>query len=379
MRSIVFILLLSFSNNAFSQKEIGVLPKQKKYTQSLQFSVENGFLISNGTEKSDQLLDRSYYNGLEFRYGWTKNNTLNTYNQIYRFPTLGLGWYSSTFQNSDIGKPNALFFFFTMPFHFEEYKRWTGSYTGAFGVSYNFNPFDELDNPANVLIGSSRNAYIHLAYNLNFRINSRFTTFGSVGFKHFSNGAMTLPNKGINLVPFALGVRYKLTDKTLEKPAIPLPAFIRHNQWNIMFGAGTKNYKHGGENYFKSTLGFNYLRQMSYKYRLGAGMDIFYASSANYRNQSSESDFSKSVSYAVVGSWEWVINRIVYVPIGVGYYLHRNLENGEEQPYYGRIGVRFRMAEHYNMGLTIKAHGGHADYFEWSFVYTFHKDPNKYQ
>jgi len=379
MRSVVFILLLSFSNKVFSHKDYLLIPKQKKYTQSLQLSVENGMLISNGTEKSDQLLDHSYYNGLEFRYGWTKNDTLNTYNRVYRFPTLGVGWYSSTFHNSDIGKPNALYFFFLMPIHFEENKRWTMSYTGAFGVSYDFNPFNESNNPANVLIGSRRNAYIHLGFNLNYHITNQWTTFGSVGFKHFSNGAMELPNKGINLVPFAFGVKYKLTEKKLEKPDNPLPGFIRHNQWNIMFGAGTKNYKHGGENYFKSTLGFNYLRQIRYKYRLGAGMDFFYASSANYRNHSPDSDFSKSVSYAVVGSWEWVINRIVYVPIGVGYYLHRNLENGEEKPYYGRIGMRFRMSEHYNLGVTIKAHGGHADYFEWSFVYTIHKDPNKYQ
>jgi hypothetical protein len=378
MRSVLFILLMSFSPKVFSNKDYLLIPKQKKFTQSLQFSVENGMLISNGTEKSDQLLDQSYYNGLEFRYGWTKNDTGNTYNQIYRFPTLGVGWYSSTFHNSEIGKPHALYFFFTIPIHFEENKRWTGSYTGAFGVSYDFNPFNEQLNPANVLIGSSRNCYLHLGYNINYHFNNQWTSFGSVGFKHFSNGAVTLPNKGLNLVPFAIGVRYKLTDKKLEKPEDPKDSFIRHNQWNIMFGAGSKNYKHDGENYFKSTLGFNYLRQMSYKYRLGAGIDFFYASSSDFRNLSSDSDFSKAVSYAIVGSWEWIINRVIYVPIGVGYYLHRNLENGEEKPYYGRIGMRFRMAEHYNLGVTIKAHGGHADYFEWSFVYTIHKDPNKY-
>jgi hypothetical protein len=379
MRSIVIILLLIFSIKVFSQKDIKLIPKQKKYTQSIQFSVENGILISNGTEKSNQLLDRSYYNGLEFRYGWTKNDVWNIYNRIYRFPTLGAGWYSSTFHNSDIGKPNALFLFFLIPINFEENKRWTGSYTGAFGVSYDFNPFDELHNPANVLIGSYRNAYVYLGYNIKYHFNNRWAAFGSVGFKHFSNGAVQLPNKGINLVPFALGVKYNLADMTLEQPTVPINPFIRHNHWNIMFGAGSKNYKHGGANYFKSTLGFNYLRQINYKYRLGAGMDFFYASSANYRNHSSESDFSKSVSYAVVGSWEWVINRVIYVPIGVGYYLNRNKENGEEEPFYGRIGMRFRVSEHSNMGVTIKAHGGHADYFEWTYAYTFHKDPNKYK
>jgi hypothetical protein len=379
MRFATLFILIGFSLKGFSQIDYKILPKQKKYTQSIQVSAENGMLISNGSEKSNQLLDRSYYNGLEFKYGWTKNNTLNTYNQLYRFPTLGIGWYGSTFHNSDIGKPNALYLFFHIPVSFENDKRWTSSYTGAFGVSYDFNPYDTINNPANILIGSRINAYVHFAYNLNFKVNSRFTTFGSVGFKHFSNGATTLPNKGINLIPFALGVRYRLKDNTLVVPECKLPEFIRHNQINIMFGAGSKNYNRDGENYFKSTLGINILRQINYKYRLGGGMDFFYASAANFRNPGTESYFSKAFSCAIVGSWEWVLNRTVCVPMGVGLYLHRNEENGEAYPYYFRIGPRFRIAEHYNLGLTIKAHGGHADYFEWSFVYTIHKDPNKYQ
>jgi len=247
------------------------------------------------------------------------------------------------------------------------------------GVSYDFNPYDTIANPANILIGSEINAYVHIGYNINFHINNKFTTFGSVGYKHFSNGATTLPNKGINLIPFSLGLRYKFNDNVIHKPDTKLPEFIRHNQMNIMLAVGSKNYNRDGENYFKSTLGFNLLRQFSYKYRAGGGIDFFYASSANFRNPSSASDFSKAVSCAVVGSWEWVISRIIYVPMGLGLYLHRNEENGEAYPYYFRIGPRFRMNEHYNLGITIKAHGGHADYFEWSFVYTFHKDPNKYQ
>jgi hypothetical protein len=379
MRLFLVIFLISLGTQLFSQSDLKLLPKQKIYNQSIQFSVENGILISNGTTKSNQLLDRSYYNGLEIKYGWTKTNVLNTYNLIYRFPTLGIGWYSSTFQNSDIGKPNALFLYFSIPFNFEGNKKWTGSYIGSFGVAYNFNAFDSITNPTNILIGSSRNCYVHFGYNLNYHINNRWTTIGSVGFKHFSNGATTLPNKGINLMPFSLGIKYNLNDKKPEKPDFSLPVFIPHNQWNIMFAAGYKNIDIGGEKYYKSTLGFNYLRQVSYKYRFGGGLDFFYTSSANYRNDSNESDFSKAVSYAVVGSWEWVLNKVIYVPVGLGLYLHRNVENGETDPYYARIGMRFRMDEHYNAGVTIKAHGGHADYFEWSFIYTIHKDPNKYQ
>ena len=97
------------------------------------------------------------------------------------------------------------------------------------------------------------------------------------------------------------------------------------------------------------------------------------------RNDSDESDFSKSVSSAVVGSWEWVLNRTLTIPMGLGYYIHRNIENGEIEKYYERIGLRVRISDHYNLGVTIKAHSDIADIFEWTFAYTFHKDPNKYR
>ena len=84
------------------------------------------------------------------------------------------------------------------------------------------------------------------------------------------------------------------------------------------------------------------------------------------------------MSYAVVGSWEWVLTKNLYAPIGLAYYLHRNFSNGEKQQYYERIGLRYRLSKNLHAGLTIKAHAAVADYFEWTIGYTFHNDPNKY-
>jgi hypothetical protein len=304
---------------------------------------------------------------------------MDTYNRVYRHPTLGLGWYASTFHTAEVGQPNALYFFMTMPFTFEKSKKWTTSYTGAFGLSYNFNPYDSINNPTNIFLGSYRNCYLHLGLNLDYHFNNKIMAFGSVGFTHFSNGSFKLPNLGINLIPVSLGVKYKFTDKVFEKPVEPLDPFIKHDQVNVMLAFGSKNYEVGDPNYLKMTLGVNYLRQIGYKYRVGLGLDFFYAAQSDLRNLSDETNFSKSVSYAVVGSWEWVISRTVYVPIGLAYYLHRNEENGEKEPYYERVGLRFRIKEHFDTGVTIKAHGGVADMFEWTLAYTFHKDKNTYR
>jgi hypothetical protein len=146
-----------------------------------------------------------------------------------------------------------------------------------------------------------------------------------------------------------------------------------------MMAIGGRNQYYGEPNYLKITLGGNYMRQISYKYRIGIGLDFFYSAHSELRNASDDSGFSKSVSSALVGSWEWVLNRTFTIPIGLGYYVHRNIENGEIEKYYERIGLRVRFSDHYNFGVTIKAHSDIADIFEWTLAYTFHNDPNTYR
>ncbi len=378
---VILLLMVVFSQAVHAQIDTKMDSRAKKYYHSLNISMENGAMLSNDTELGDQIVNSSYYNGFNLQYGWSKNDPEDTYNQSYRHPTLGLGWYAATFHSSEVGYPNALYFFMSMPLTWETNKRWTGSYTGAFGLSYNFNPYDSINNPTNVFLGSYRNCYLHLGFNLNYHFNNKLSAYGSLGFTHFSNGAFKLPNSGINLVPLTIGAKYRFTDKPVEKPTSPLEPFIQHGQVNVILAAGSKNYSVGEPNYLKMTLGVNYLRQISYKYRMGLGMDFFYAAESGLRfsQVDDRSDFSKSVSYAVVGSWEWVVSRTVFVPIGLAWYLHRNPENGERERYYERVGLRFRIKDHFNTGVTIKAHGGVADMFEWTIAYTFHNDQNNYR
>ena len=109
---------------------------------------------------------------------------------------MGVGFYSSTFNNEDVGEPNAFYYFFKMPFSFPSQKRLAFTYGAAFGLSYNFNPFDELDNPTNIFIGSYRNYYVHLEANVLYHVAPKFTIDAAIGFKHFSNGSFSLPNAG---------------------------------------------------------------------------------------------------------------------------------------------------------------------------------------
>ncbi len=374
--SISFLFIASLS---YSQYSDSVLVKRSKYIKYLDFRIENGAMLGNDSELGDQLVNASYYNGLDYRLGFRISDPDNIYSNVYRRPIIGLGVYSSTFHNEDIGTPAAIYFFMTMPFKFEQAKKLTYSYSAAFGLSYNFNAYDSIDNPANIFIGTERNCYVHLAFVMNYRLSKRFALNGSFGFKHFSNGSLQQPNVGVNLIPLTLGVSYKLSQQEVLLERRDIPKYIRHNLWNITVSTGSKNYsKENDQNHLKMVLTANYLRQINYKYRGGIGMDFFYSADAESRNDSDQSAFSKAFSCAVVGYWEWAINKNLYVPLGIAFYLKRNEENDESTPYYERAGIRYRFNSGIHTGLTIKAHGGVADIFEWSVGYTFQRDPNKY-
>lgn len=376
---LIMIMLLCITGALFAQDTTTSVQSQEKFINSLSMTIENGSLLGRGKDLAEQLGKGSYYNGLDLTFGWTNIDPDNIYGKIYRLPTYGIGYYISTFHTNVIGNPNALFFKMNIPIMFEGNRKFTASYISAFGLSFNFNPYDSIYNPNNTLIGSSVNCYFHIGLNLNFHINNKLTFFGSGGFKHFSNGTLKVPNKGLNMAQLSAGIKYNFADKPVNQPNITLPGYIKHNQYNLMLAIGGRSQNYGEPNYLKLTLGGNYLRQISYKYRLGIGLDFFYSANSDLRIDSDESSFSKSVSSAVVGSWEWVLNRTLTIPIGLGYYVHRNIENGEIEKYYERIGLRVRISDHYNLGVTIKAHADIADIFEWTFAYTFHKDPNKYR
>jgi hypothetical protein len=354
--------------------------EDKTFSHRWDLSFEQGAMLGNGSTTGDQLANSVYYNGIDLHFGFIKNDDADIYNIVYRRPTMGIGWYASTFQDASIGKPNALYYYFDIPILGSANERWSLSYLGAFGLSYNFNPYDEVNNPQDVFIGSYRNCYVNLACRLNYRLNSKWQATGSLGFKHFSNGSFHLPNSGINLIPVALGISYKPSEFRpflTRKAATPMPEFIKHNQMNVTLALGSKNYEIGDPNYLKMVVGVNWLRAIGYKYRAGVGVDLFYSAGVSDRFDK-EANASNSLSYAVVGSWEWVLTKNFYVPIGLGVYLHRNELNGEEQPYYERVGVRYRFNSHLSTGVTIKAHAGVADIFEWTLGYSIFNDPNDY-
>lgn len=180
-----------------------------KFIKYLDVSVEGGPMLGNGTDFGEQIRNSSSYSGVDARLSFRKGSE-TLYSKLYRFPTFGVGFYAAKFHNANVGEPNAVYFFLNMPFSYPNSRAIKFSYFASYGLSYNFNPFNPADNPINVFIGSYRNVYAHLGFRAAYNISERTAISSTFGFKHFSNGASSLPNSGINLFPVSLGLQYRL-------------------------------------------------------------------------------------------------------------------------------------------------------------------------
>jgi hypothetical protein len=383
-RILAFVILALLSVRTIAQ----VTPRIKNQKDSLEshipaktrliFQLEHesgGELKFN--ERSKETLADSYYSGLNFRVGFQtqfQDSLRSIYNEIYNYPIYGIGIYSSTFGQEHLGHPFALYGFVAIPIKPKVNSKWNFNYRIALGLSGRFNPYNEEDNPFNLLIGSKNNVFIDLGLQANYRLSQKFQVGAGIAFHHFSNGALALPNTGINLLPLSLSVAYTPTNKPFDyrKSRIPKMEETEELHFNYAFGFKQIDREHDGQ-YFKSTLGAYYSKHLGYKWRLGAGMDAFYSASGNDTEVAGDKagKFSALFSYGPAFYIDHVLNSRLYINGNVGVYLHKNKFNGENMPVFLRAGVRYKVYKDFFAGVSIKAHGGKADFIEWTTGYGF--------
>lgn len=348
-----------------------VLAQESKFQKSFSFSYETGPMLSNGTDWGDEIKSAVDYKALDFKFGWRKiSNT--PFNYFYRYPTLGFGFNSALKNYEEIGMPQAVYGFMEMPFSIRgQSRRISFGYFLQLGVGFNLKPYDPALNPNNKYIGSNINAYINLGVNSTLKVSNRTDFQASLGLKHYSNGATKKPNAGINLFPLNLAMKVKLGEiKSIPTEVPEIGQKDLKTFWNLALYTGMKNYEIGDPAYFRGGVGINYLLEPRYKYRLGIGLDLFWAQGMELRYPEENFSFTEQTSLAVVGSWEWQLTERLYVPIAFGAYLYRNELNQEITWFYERIGARYRFDNNMFAGMQIKAHKAKADFFEFTVGYT---------
>lgn len=370
---IILIIIAIISHLSYIHAQVDSTKKKNSFIIEGEF--ENGGILASGDLKAKTFQD-AYYSGFNLKVGWRMNASSDVYFKLYNNPTYGIGFYSSTFHTDIVGRPYALYGFVQTPFGNIDNPKWGFDYRIGLGLSGNFRPFNQERNPLNIALGTKNNVFIDFGLRGQYKINNKFRAGLGVAYHHFSNGALRLPNMGVNIIPVTVSLTYQPDGRIFKKDTSSVEPVSKNMLYHVNFGAGIKQIARDSQKrYFKSTVSVYASKHLTYKWRLGGGLDLFYSASGNSveiaedKSGKLSSKLSGGPSLYIVH----VLNRDLTLNGNIGYYIHNQEFNGEFSKTFLRAGFRYYVYKNLNAGVSIKAHQGNADFIEWTVGYTFNR------
>jgi hypothetical protein len=377
-----------FSFTVRGQLVDSLLYKARNTFFSLKYN--NGAVLNtndfvNGKNHHEKSIDS--YQSLSIGFG-KQTRGKHDWEHVHNFPEFGVAFYTAKFQRgSELGYPNALLGFYNAPFH-----RWERSalmFNIGFGLTYNWRPYNQEDNPFNIAIGSYRTVYVGLGVGYNYYLSRHWVLSGGLEANHFSNGAMRKPNKGLNMVAPYVSVNYLLGEVPRFERKYNIPHLTK-NEIYFYLGFGQKReefdtVKYSGLKdsyqdvmYRAMTLSTAMMRQYSHKSKAGIGFDVIYdewlGSSIKVNgNGKADKILSNSVSdrfsVGMFASHEFCISRLSIVT-QVGTYIWRKNVANKKNAVYQRAGLKYHFKNDMFVGINIFAHNmSSADFIEWNAGY----------
>jgi len=312
-----------------------------------------------------QFHNNEYINGIDFRVG----KTFPTINRR-RIPTIGLGGYASNLGNSSLyGNLYSAHIYFSSPYLTR--KNFSFGSNISSGLGWITKPNHPSKNPMNQAIGSHFNAFIVLAFDFQYCVNSSFSLFLSPSFIHNSNGKMKLPNTGLNIFSLRFGVGYDIKDDVIVvSENLYIKNNLKRHRLNLLVSGGIKEEsKQKPIQKGVGGLNTNYSYFLGKNGRVGGGFDVFYIPVTD----KNETEFETGVksdpwSGGAYLGYEIVWERLSFVlQQGIRLFYH----NTYESDYYSRLGIRFRFAQNYVANCSLKTSRLTAEYIEWGIGYDF--------
>jgi len=337
--------------NVWSQKNLGIEVKSKI-----------GYLVPHRSVMHH--LVQGHAHSIEIS-GVFEASGQKEWHKLYNFPRMGVTASLNTYGNAAVlGHSVGLYSFIELPLIKGE--KWSLNAKKGAGFAYVTKVFDQQTNPKNNAISTHLNCTVVLGLQLNRTWKQSNVALG-IEMTHLSNGATRLPNLGLNLPYLSLG--YTRYIEPLRQISNEFKT-VEYSNWKLLLSGIISTRQilpTGGRNYFISSMGIYTQKQFKPKVKAEFGLDVFY-------NQS-HYDFFTDLTPSTVDVFQLGIYAGYLLPLdrlefllGMGYYFRNKIN--PEGPIYHRFGARYRINERLSANITIKAHWGKADYFEYGLIYT---------
>lgn len=332
----------------------------KNYAQHKTEAIFHYGFIAKHKPSLDYLV-RGDVKGFELDYYFLQQGP-EYWKKIYRQPYYGIGYTYMDFGNpEDLGHGHSIQGIFLADIL--HHKKWNWTYKIAVGIAHL--------NQGNIAIGSHFNVYMNVDTYLEYTFNKNQFKIGLAAI-HYSNGAIQMPNLGLNLFTYQLAYSRKFGETHNSKPFDDKPVVAKQHHFSIIETIGVKEIRPtGGQKFFLNTLSVNYNYHLSFRRKLHAGFDAVYDLSVKeimHRNGQVVDNQLRTMRYGVH------IGHVAYAgAIGflaeLGYMFHS--PEVEQSPFFERAGLKFKLSQKWQVHVILRAHLEKADAAEWGLEYNF--------
>jgi len=283
----------------------------------------------------------------------------------YKYPKVGLALVYYDFHNPILGQAYAASAYINKAI--VRTPRHDVSFRVGAGLAYLTNPYDQDSNHKNTIASSAINAPLQMRFEYDYALTPHLGLLLGLGLNHYSNGATTRPNFGVNLPTVVLGLNYhQQRPASTVNPNVADPADVGHNFVNLSTSLGyVQRNESDHTKYLVNSVTAAVGRRVNRKSNLLAGVEGFYDRSLKATLQDTtragvtQPDVKKA---GVFVGHELLFGRLAFVS-HLGFYVYAPYKSST--PYYERLGLKYHFTDLLFGAIDLKIHRGAADVIEF--------------
>ncbi len=315
-------------------------------------------------------LSQTHPYGLEINYNQITTGT-KEWHKVYRYPEVGYSLGMFNFRNNILGK--AIYAITYLDKALLRSQRSALQLKIGTGLVCVTNPYHPEKNFQNTAL-SSRIMYAmrgEVAYT--YQLTPHLQVKSGLTLTHFSNGALKMPNSGINIPALKVGLLYVPNSTAIhpsDADSVGKSAY-RYKGIELNFSAAFLIKEvglPGGRKHPGVVISAYANRRLNRKSALNMGIDGFYSTALKHIiNTDPDVDTLRVPDFKRAGmtfGHELYISRVSMLT-QIGVYVYMPYQNIDHR-IYQRIGLKYYFHKNFFAAAMLKTHFGTADFMEWT-------------
>ncbi len=237
------------------------------------------------------------------------------------------------------------------------------SHLGA-GIAYATKKFNKETNPTNYMISTDLSFFFNLKLNLDYQLSKKFSLGLNAGFSHCSNGALYLPNLGINILNYAVNIGYRIFDDINSQQKNKVENNKKKWAHDFEIGVATRDVNEEIDKYYFILTGDYALNRFLSRKNI-ISLNVHYVLRQGEINDEYYS-ISYNSYYGLALGHELLIKKLSLIT-QLGNYLYDT--NLNKHYWYARLGLRYYFTKDIYGMATLTNRKQSADYIQYAIGY----------